>query len=236
MTPQRPTCSSTSTTLAHRLLALLLAVAAAAAQSAGQSRLFSIERDSVPLLRGFAVSIDLAGPAQLALGDHGEIEGALRLNLHDQYFPIVEIGYGKADHSDDVVTGISYTTSAPYARIGCDLNLLKNKHSKNRLYGGLRYAFTSYKVSIAQPAFQDPVWGWSAPVGVDGERCSQHWLEAVVGIDAAIAGPLHLGWSVRYKRRIAHSDTAAGQSWYVPGYGRQGDTRLGATFNVIIDI
>lgn len=207
-----------------------------AATAAAQSGLFRVGRDSLPALRGLALSIDLAGPAQLALGDHGEVEGALRANLHNQYFPVAEIGYGKARHDDDPVTNITYKTAAPYFRLGCDLNLLKNKRTKNRLYGGLRYAFTAYKADIAQPSLTDPVWGWSAPVAVSGERCSQHWVELLVGVDAAVAGPIHLGWSVRYKRRVAHKDTSAGQAWYVPGYGKQGDTRLGATFSVAVDI
>ncbi|MCI6461741.1 MAG: DUF6048 family protein, partial [Prevotella sp.] len=69
-----------------------------------------------------------------------------------------------------------------------------------------------------------------------GEKCSQHWLELVIGLDAKIWGPLHAGWSVRYKRRISHNDPSMGNTWYVPGYGKYGDTRIGANFNVIIDI
>ncbi len=201
----------------------------------GQSKIFTVEKDSVPFFNGLSVSVDLAGPAMIALSDYGEYEGALRVNLHDQYFPVFELGYGKANH-DDEVTGISYKTAAPYFRIGCDLNLLKKKHTKNRLYGGLRYAFTSYKVDIARPGLQDPVWQWDAPVDLQGERCSQHWIEAVFGVDAQVWGPLHLGWNVRYKRRIAHKDSSAGNTWYIPGYGVYSDTRIGANFNVIIDI
>ena len=67
--------------------------------------------------------------------------------------------------------------------------------------------------------------------------CNYHWIEAVVGVDAKIYGPLHLGWSLRYKRRIAHKEEGDfGNTWYVPGFGIFGDTRLGGTFNVIIDI
>jgi hypothetical protein len=55
-------------------------------------------------------------------------------------------------------------------------------------------------------------------------------------VDATILGPLHLGWSVRYKRRLAHDDGIIGRTWYVPGYGKEGSSRLGGTFNVIIDI
>ena len=104
------------------------------------------------------------------------------------------------------------------------------------MYGGLRYAFTKYKVDLERENFEDPVWQWDTSFGVKEEPCNYHWFEAVLGVDAKIFGPLHLGWSVRYKRRIAHKDGIIGRSWYVPGFGLDGDTRLGGTFNVIIDI
>lgn len=216
-------------------LALSLAVSLAASAAQAQSKIFSIQKDSVPVMRGFAVSFDIAGPIVLALSDYGEYEAALRLNLHDQYFPIVEVGYGKAEHHDDV-TELYYKTQAPYFRVGCDLNVLKNKHSNNRLYAGLRYAYTSYKVDMARETFQDPVWQWDTSFSVEGDPCRQHWMEAVIGLDTKIVGPLHVGWTVRYKVRLSHKDSSAGNTWYVPGYGKYGDTRIGANFNVIIDI
>lgn len=223
----------TSTSISRLAFSLLLLFAATVAQA--QGKLFSLQKDSVPLFRGFAVSVDIAGPLVKAMSDYGEMEGALRINLHDQYFPIVEIGYGEADHNNEV-TQISYSTKAPYFRVGCDLNLLKNKHTPNRIYGGLRYAFTSYKVDMARPEVSDPIWGSTTSFEIVGESCNQHWAEVVIGLDAKIFGPLHLGWNVRYKRRLAHKDCSAGKTWYVPGYGKWGDTRLGANFNVIIDI
>ena len=89
---------------------------------------------------------------------------------------------------------------------------------------------------MARDNLTDPVWKWEAGFGVKDEPCNYHWIEVALGADATIWGPLHLGWSVRYKRRIAHNDGAIGRTWYVPGYGIDGDTRLGGTFNVIIDI
>lgn len=219
-----------------RLAISLLMLTAALGSHAQQAKNILPQQDSIPMFRGFSISFDLVGPAMLALSDHGEYEGAFRLNLHDQWFPIVEVGYGKANHENDEVTGISYKTAAPYFRIGMDWNLLKKKHGPNRLYGGFRYAFTSYKVDISRNAVDDPVWGGSNTVDITGMGCSQHWLEAVFGIDAKIAGPVHMGWNVRYKRRIAHNDGNAGQTWYIPGYGTYGDTRIAANFNIIIDI
>jgi hypothetical protein len=211
----------------------LLLLATSATQA--QTKFFTMEKDSIPLFRGFSVSFDLVGAAMMALSDYGQYEGALRINLHDEWFPIIEAGLGRAKH-DDEVTRLNYSTSAPYFRIGIDRNLLKNKHGVNRLYGGLRYAYTSYKVDISRPDFPDPVWQWDTGYGMKDVSCYYHWLEAVVGIDAKIFGPLHLGWSVRYKRRIAHSKQDFGETWYVPGFGTSSDSKIGGTFNVIIDI
>ncbi len=222
------------TSIRRGTISLLLLIIATAASA--QIKFFAFQKDSIPVFRGFAVSFDLVGAGLMAFSDNGQYEGALRVNLHDEWFPIVEIGLGKANHSDDV-THIHYDTKAPYFRIGIDKNMLKDKHGKNRLYVGLRYAYTSYKVNISRPDFPDPVWLWNTSYGVKDASCNQHWIEAVVGVDAKIFGPLHLGWSVRYKRRISHSeDGNFGNTWYVPGYGIYGESRLGGTFNVIIDI
>ncbi|MGM9707502.1 MAG: DUF6048 family protein [Prevotella sp.] len=238
MTPQRLICSSISSVYAKLAVALLLVLPALAtpARMQAQSKLFSVAKDSIPLFNGFSVSFDLIGAAMRVMSDYDEYEGALRLNLHNQYFPVVEVGYGSANHERDEVTGLSYKTQAPYFRLGCDLNLLKNKNTPNRLYGGIRYAFTSYKADIWREDTADPVWGDITSFRMEGESCSQHWMEIVFGLDAKLWGPLHAGWAVRYKRRLTHQDGAAGNVWYVPGYGRSGDTRISANFNVIIDI
>jgi hypothetical protein len=194
------------------------------------------ERDSVPFFQGVAVSVDLAGAAQLQLSDYGQLEAALRVNLHNQYFPTFEVGLGKASHEDDQVTGISYRTKAPYFRLGADVNLMKKKHTGNRIFAGVRYACTYYKVDMDRQNFPDPVWKWDTGFGVRDEKCNQHWAEVLLGIDAKVAGPLHLGWSVRYRKRLFHNDGQQEKTWYVPGYGIQESTRLGYTFNLTIDI
>lgn len=225
----------TSISRSKRWLVVILVLHLSLLSSSAQGFL-KLERDSVPFFRGFAVSADLVGLVQMQLGDYGQYEAALRVNLHDQYFPILEVGVGRANHEDDEVTGITYKTSAPYFRLGVDFNIMKNKHAPNRIYAGLRYGYTSYKVDISRQPFQDPVWKWDTSYGVVDEQCSQHWAEIVFGIDAKMAGPLHLGWSVRYRNRLGYNNGKMGNTWYVPGYGIQDTSSLGATFNVIIDI
>ena len=225
----RPFISISIRRLAISLL-LLVSLSASA-----QQKFFSIQKDSIPFFRGFAVSFDLVGAGMVALSDYGQYEAALRLNLHDEWFPIVEGGVGKASHFDEV-TQLDYSTSAPYFKIGIDKNMLRDKHGPNRLYVGLRYGFTSYKVDITRLVSYDPVWQWETSYSIKDAACKYHWAELVVGVDAKIFGPLHLGWSVRYKQRLAHSEEAnLEKTWYVPGFGGY-DDKLGGTFNVIIDI
>ena len=222
-----------STYISSTAISLIMSVAAPVAADAKDS--VEIKNDSVPLFNGIAVSVDLVGPMQMVFGDYGQYEAALRINLKDRYFPIVELGIGKADHNDDA-TDITYKTSAPYAKIGVDFNLLKNKHDIYRLFAGARYAFTSFKYDLSHPGMTDPVWGGMAPYEGYGIKCSYQWLEIVIGVDAKMWGPVHLGWSVRYRSRLSHNDGTMGNTWYVPGFGKAGSSSLGGTFNIAIDI
>ena len=191
--------------------------------------------DSIPLFRGVAVSADLVGIGMMQLYDYGTYETALRINLKDKYFPVFEIGLGKADGDDDV-TGLVYKTSAPFVRIGLDMNFLKNKHDDYRAYGGLRYGYTSFKYDLSAPAMLDPVWG--TPVAFGGEDLSAncHWIEFNVGLDAKLWGPLRLGWNFRYKRRLTGKRGDLGHVWYIPGYGKDGAACMVGQFNVIFEI
>ena len=89
--------------------------------------------------------------------------------------------------------------------------LLKNKHDIYRLYGGFRYAFTTFKYDIERESpLEDPVWGGSSEfVSLDNSG-SCHWLEACFGVDVKVAGPFRMGWSIRYRRRLLHSEGEAG--------------------------
>ena len=226
---------STSTSRMRQSVSLLLLLLTALPSQA-QLKMFRMEQDSIPLFRGFSVSFDFVSAGMLTMGDHGEIGGALRINLHDQWFPVFETGIGRANHEHDEVTTITYKTTAPYFRIGMDWNILKNRHQANRIYAGFRYAFTYYKVDIIRDDLDDPVWKEKSGFAIEGMACSMHWLELVIGLDAKIVGPVHLGWDVRYKRRLTHHEGEIGNTWYVPGFGIYDRDTFSAGFNVIVDI
>lgn len=182
-----------------------------------------------------SVGTDLAGAVLAATTAYGHIEGNLRLNLRETYFPTFEAGLGLSDHTNDE-THLHYRTHSPYFRLGCDYNFLNDKTSGNRIFGGLRYGFSPFSYDVEGPALRDAVYHQDVPFSYKGLSATSHWAEVVAGVEARILGSLHLGWSVRYKLRISESSTTVGHAWYVPGYGKSGGSVMTGTFNVSIDI
>lgn len=190
--------------------------------------------DTVPLFCGIQVSADLAGVAQIILSDYGQYEAALRVSIKDKYFPVFELGMGKAKH-DNELTGIHYETNSPYARIGMDVNILRKRLTGNRLYVGARYAFSPFKYTCTT-LVKDPVWGDMSEYGYSDIKASMHWAELVFGVEAKVTGPLHVGWSVRYRQKISADFGTMNKAWYIPGFGKDGSSSLSGTFYVGIEI
>ncbi len=211
----------------------MLASVSAAAQS--KKTEVAEESDSIQLFRGVAVSYDIGGTVMRMVSDYGQYEAAVRFNLKDRYFPIIEMGIGSAKHDVDAVTGIEAKVNAPYGRIGCDFNVSKNKHDIYRVLVGARYALTSFKTEASATA-KDPYWGVTdIPYSIETETCNFHWAELVFSVDAHLWGPVRLGWSFRYRMKIHSTDMGANELWYVPGYGKS-TNKLGGTFNVTFEL
>lgn len=203
--------------------------------SSREEAALALAKQQIPLLSGVSVSVDAVGAVMAIASPYGQLEAALRLNLKQRFFPIVELGWGISDHRDDN-TDLHYKTQAPYFRLGMDYNFAKNPLTGNRIYGGLRYAFSSFKYDLDGPDIIDPVWGTATPYHFSGVKTGVQWMEAVFGLEARILRFFHLGWSVRYKFRLHEKDVTPGSAWYVPGFGRNGSHCLGGTFNLIFDI
>lgn len=186
--------------------------------------------------QGFTLSADAFGFAQYLFSDYGSLEGALRLNLKNTYFPIVELGYATCD-SEDANTQIRYKTSAPYLRVGVDFNMLKNKFQENRLYLGVRYGLSCYNFDISGPPIVDPIWGGSEAFSYKDIATTSHWFEIVAGVQVKVWRNFHMGWSVRYKHKISSTKNQYAQPYYIPGYGTTTHTTgWGATYNLIFDL
>ena len=179
--------------------------------------------------------MDLFGAIQRQVSDYGQYEAFLRLNLKEKYFPTFELGRGDAEHKDPE-TKETVKSKGLYGRVGCDFNVMKNKHDIYKVLVGFRYGYSKFDFEYHHPGVKDPIWLDTKACSFEDKGCYAHWIEGVFGVDAKIIGPVHLGWTVRYRRRIASSDCDMGDVWYVPGFGRSDKTNLGGTFNISIGI
>lgn len=194
------------------------------------------EKKDLPLFQGFTLSFDVIGLGMIAFTDYGTIEGALRLSLKNTWLPIVELGYGICDRKD-YNTKIQYKVNAPFIRLGCDWNFLRNKFQDNRMFVGLRWGFSTYKYDMTGPPVTDPIYGESQAFDFSGTTSTSNWMEIVFGCQVKIYRNFHMGWSLRLKYHISSSKNDYSKAYYIPGYGvtTSGNTWAG-TYNLIFDL
>ncbi len=190
-------------------------------------------RDTVPFVVEKQVFFNVAGVVLWQFSDYGEVEGGVRLNLKRKYFPVVEAGVGICDKTHDE-TDIHYKTSSPFVRIGCDYNFMKNKLSDNRIYGGIRFAYTSFNYDMDAPSLEDPYWsGSKLDFNFKNVRSNAFWCEFVFGLETKVWRRFCVGWSARYKKRFSHKVSETGKAWYIPGYGENDDHLFSGTLNAV---
>jgi len=186
--------------------------------------------------QGLSVGVDVVSPIQYLQGDYGGAEASLRLNLKNTFFPVVEAGHGRCDVTDDN-TNINYKTAAPFLRVGLDYNVLRDKWQDNKLFVGARYGVSMYDFDISGPELVDPIWGGSEPFAYNGISTTTQWIELLAGVQVKIWRNFHMGWSVRYKRKIASTKNDYAEPYYVPGFGTtMSETAWGFNYSLIFDL
>lgn len=188
--------------------------------------------------RGVSVSADLFGYIGTIFNDYTSSEVAVAANFGNRIFPVVELGYGSTDTTDET-TQIYYKSSAPYFRVGLDYNFLYKKEgelSNYKILGIIRYGRTTAKYDVATPPITDPVWGSNASLTLTDVEADCSWLEFGVGVQVKVWKNLHMGWSLRYKSRLNEGKSNNSEIWYIPGYGENKSGSFGGTYNIIYNI
>lgn len=193
------------------------------------------EKTGQRLFQGVFVGVDVFGFLNQALGsDVSTTEASVEVNLLNRFFPVVEIGYGSMDATDDE-TDIHYKTSAPFFRIGANYNVFyKKPHLPGYFTVGLRYGFSSFDYDVQAPTLTDPNWGHTqVPVDYTGVKTKAGWLELVLGLKTNVYKDFYMGFTVRYRSRMSLTKNENSEPYYIPGYGRGKSNNLGITYNLI---
>lgn len=195
----------------------------------------SLYHQRIPFMAGASVGFDVCGAVMAVCTSYGQYEGSARLNLKGQFFPTIEAGWGMSNHTD-ASTSLHFKTGAPYFRLGCDYNIVRDRRSGNRILAGLRYGFTFFNYDLSGPDIEDPNYHTFTPFSRTSLKGRAHWIDICFGLEAKVVSFVHLGWSVRYRLRLSQKADEVGQAWYIPGYGKNGTHCLSGTFNIIFDI
>ena len=190
------------------------------------------------LFQGVKVGVDVFGPLSRVLGsDSHSSEAHVAVNLKNRFFPIVELGYGGMDTTDEE-TNIHFKTSAPFMRIGMDYNVFyKKPHLPGYFTVGVRYGFSSFKYDIQAPDLVDPNWGTiTVPVSYQGVKSNVSWGGLAVGLSANVYKNFYLGFTVRYRARLSMTQNENSEPSYIPGYGQGKSNNFGVTYNLIYQL
>ena len=187
-------------------------------------------------VEGVVIGVDVVSPITYVTSGYGSIEGMLKANISNRYFPCFEAGFASSDYTDDE-TDISYKTTAPYFRVGLDYNILRDKTQRTHiLYAGFRYGFTTFKYDYSGETL-DPITQVSSPFSAEGLSSTCHWGELLMGAQVSVLKNFHMAWTVRYKMKFKFGGNAEGDPYYVPGFGTTtSNSTWGITYNLIWDL
>lgn len=198
---------------------------------------YRVEKPMPPakVFNGFGVGIDGVGVGMLlAKARFANSEVMARANFKERYFPILELGIGSCNR-EAREQATTFKTTAPYFRIGADY-CLTGKRNGNRFLLGARYGWSIFEYNLANPEFADEVYGGQYPLSLNGLSGKAQWIEICAGIETKLWKFIRLGWTMRFKARVAKKESVHGSPWYTPGFGKTGSTTWGGSVNLMFDI
>lgn len=206
---------------------------------AQEKKLTTTEEAPVPFYQGTAIGVDVFGIGSKLFGSSStSTEVNIEVNLKNRFIPVVEIGYGEMNTTDDG-TNIYYKAAAPYFRVGMNYNAMyKKPYLPGYLFVGFRLAHTSFSYDVVAPNMVDPTWGnVEVPFSYYGVKTNVTWMEFLVGIKTKVYKNFCMGWTFRYRSRLSMKKAENTEPTYIPGYGKNKSSIFGGiTYSLIYNL
>lgn len=184
-----------------------------------------------PLLDAVTVGVDFFDAImKLAGQSYTSFSASGQLSLYNWLLPTVEIGVGQADNTPDANNYRYRCKTSPFFKIGFDYNFLYKSTPDYQAAIGLRLGWSNFRYDITDITITSGYWDQTNHFALPTQNASVLWAEALLGIKVKIAGPISMGWTFRYHRRLHTWAGAQSNPWFVPGYG--GSSSIGATFSI----
>lgn len=133
-------------------------------------------------------------------------------------FLTAEAGFLKLDSRKET---FHYKVNGSYVRVGGDMQIVRFRfpNSRDHVFGGVRYGFSSYKHEASDMVVPDGYWVSAKLPDAPSETCTSHWLEAVAGVKVELARRFYIGATLRGKRQLVKPDDSVLAPVNIPGYG-----------------
>lgn len=182
---------------------------------------FKKHEAKIDLYQGFDLGVELYDPISQLFQDSYGYSFQADVDLWHKYIPTITIGYNT--YTEEADNGISFSGNGYYTKIGINKPIAKYMGSTQTcIFTGLHLGYTSFNYSFENVIPQNPgYWNTTKSTNYNDEKASCTWLEIPIGVKFKITGPISLGWTVIYKRKIDLSDGINSSPAYIPGFGKK---------------
>ncbi|PIB36506.1 hypothetical protein BFP72_14410 [Reichenbachiella sp. 5M10] len=159
------------------------------------------------------LSADVVGMARLVSGD---VQTEFQAKVDFDHF-YMAVDWGRSNLNSDG-ENFDYQSSGNFFRVGPQVNFTPYSKIRSSIYFGLMYAHSSFTDEINYFVVGDD-WD-NVDLSYENKGMSANWMEAMMGLNVRIVGPLFLGYTVRFKLAKWMSDYEVLQPYEIPGYGQ----------------
>ncbi len=147
---------------------------------------------------------------------------------YQKWLGVVEAGYAR--NTDGRPGVYEYTGNGVYGRFGVERNMLRG--GDDAVFWGLRYGVGRVGYRYDSYTVRDTVWG-NASGSVPQSSGLMHWGELVGGLKGRLWNNFYLGFTLRFRTRLAGNIDSDTGPVLVPGYGRSAkNTQFGVSYYV----
>lgn len=189
----------------------------------------SLPKMKYPLLVDATIGVDIWDPVMRAFGQkYGLTSFSVDLNLHNRYFPVIEVGLGNASDASSDRDFHFKSPMSVFFKIGANYNFIYNSNPDYKFFAGLRYGFAPFKWGIVSATPAPGYWGDTPPFSIPDVSATAGWMEFCIGLRVKLWKNLSAGWMAKYHLLVHETKSEFGQPMYIPGYGRRGQAITGA--------
>ena len=193
--------------------------------------IISVPGMKYPLLVDCSFGVDIWDPVMRIFGQKNGLVGFYAdVNLHNRYFPMVEVGLGNADNAPADKDFHYISPTSLYFKIGANYNFIYNSNPDYKFFIGLRYGFSPFRWGLKSADPSPGYWGDVPPFSIATHNATAGWGEVALGLRIKLWKNIFAGWMVKYHALLHESKSIHGKPWYIPGYGTRGQAITGSFY------